>query len=290
MKHFHSFIYLLILFSFFSCGKDDTPSITAISLSEHSLSMKEGEEKTITAIHTPSDLPAPSYVWRSSNNNVVEVTNGHIKAIKEGSAIITCEVPERNLTTSCSVKVSQITPTNISLSAENNFVYVGNTMVISAIVLPENAKEKSIRWISSNHKIATINQDGVVQGVTPGNVTITAQTNKGNIQASFELEVLKINVESISLNKNTLSILQGQSEALEVLISPSNATYKNVKWLSENHDVAVVTQNGIVKGIKQGVTNIIVTSTDGNISTSCQVSVINNNSVNFNPYGEDIKW
>lgn len=290
MKHLYSLIFILILFSFFSCGKDDTPSIKEISLSEHSLIMKEGEEKTITVIHTPSELPSPSYIWRSSNSNVVEVINGHIKAIQEGNAIITCEVPDLNISTSCSVEVKEIVPESLSLSAENSYIYVGNTMSIFAVILPETAKDKSVKWITSNYKIATINQDGIVQGIAPGNVTITAITNKGNIRETFEIEILKISVESVLLNKTTLSLLQGQSETLEISINPANATFKNVKWSSENDDIAVVTQNGKVTGIKQGITTISATSEDGNISSTCEVSVTNNNNVNYNPYGEDKKW
>ena len=290
MGKIYPLIYLSIMLLFFSCGKDDSPSITAITLSDISLIMKEGEEKTITVTHTPSDLQEPLYTWHSSNKEIVEVANGHIKAIQEGNAIITCEVPDLNISASCSIKVEQILPESVSLSAEKNSIYVGEFVTLIANVLPETTKDKSISWKSSDTKIATIDKEGNVQGIAPGNVIITAQTNKGRIEASYELEVLKIKVESVSLNKNTLSLLKGRTEALEVLILPLDATYKQVKWTSENEDIAVVSQKGVVTAKKQGVTKIVATSTDENISASCEISVINNNNVKYNPYEEDRKW
>lgn len=80
-----------------------------------------------------------------------------------------------------------------------------------------------------------------------------------------------IPVESVSLNKNELSIKQGDTFELIAGFTPINATNKTITWSSSNHSIATVT-NGIVKGIANG--NCVITATSNNgKSSSCNVTV-----------------
>ena len=57
----------------------------------------------------------------------------------------------------------------------DQYVYVGNTITLSATKSPANTTDtKTISWSSSNTAVATVNQSGVVTGVSSGSVTITA--------------------------------------------------------------------------------------------------------------------
>ena len=82
-----------------------------------------------------------------------------------------------------------------------------------------------------------------------------------------------VKVNSISLNKTTISLLKGDTETLVATVLPENATYKDVVWSTDNSAVATVS-NGIVTAVAEGTATIVVKTTDGsNLSASCSVTV-----------------
>ena len=82
-----------------------------------------------------------------------------------------------------------------------------------------------------------------------------------------------ISVESISLNISEMEITVGESTQLTATILPENATFKTLTWSSNNNSVATVSSTGIVTGVAVGSATITVTSTDGNKTATCNVSV-----------------
>ena len=82
----------------------------------------------------------------------------------------------------------------------------------------------------------------------------------------------EVNIESVTLNKTTISIKEGSSYTLSATITPSNATNKSLIWKSDNEKVATVS-NGVIKGISEGTATITVTTEDGNYSDTCKVTV-----------------
>ena len=92
----------------------------------------------------------------------------------------------------------------------------------------------------------------------------------GNKQAACVVTVIK-RVTSVSLDKNHMTILVGNSSSLTVTVLPDDATDKSVTWRSNNTNVATV-ENGVVKGI--GVGTATITATAGNVSATCNVLVV----------------
>lgn len=283
------YLSVLLLVLLVACSKEE-PAVESISLSESLLTLKEGDESTIVVSHHPESLPAPTYVWKSSNDNVVVVNQGHIKAINEGTAIISCEVTELGLSVSCKVIVEQVVPESISISKEIHNILVRETISLVATILPEKAKDKTVIWKSSNTAVATVDASGKVTGVSPGNVDIIATTKTGNARDSISIEVRKIPIEMIALNHSQISLYQGEQENLIVSLTPSDATYQDVIWKSDNNEIATINDEGVITAIKAGHTKIIVTSVDENKSASCDVEVKNNNVIEYNPFGDDIYW
>ena len=81
-------------------------------------------------------------------------------------------------------------------------------------------------------------------------------------------------VSSVSLNKVSLQLTKGESEALSATISPADATDKSVHWESDNADVADVDNTGNVTAKAKGTATITVTTTDGGKTASCSVTVV----------------
>lgn len=80
-------------------------------------------------------------------------------------------------------------------------------------------------------------------------------------------------VTGVSLNKQTLSMVEGDSETLTASVAPSNATNKAVSWKSSDASVASVDNSGKVTAVKAGSATITVTTTDGSKTATCSVTV-----------------
>ncbi len=91
-------------------------------------------------------------------------------------------------------------------------------------------------------------------------------------------------VENITLSLSDASTEAGSSIQLEAVVFPSDAANPSLKWISENPDIAVVDQNGLVTGIAEGKARIVVQSQDGsNIFAGCIVTVTLKPSAETNP-------
>lgn len=82
-----------------------------------------------------------------------------------------------------------------------------------------------------------------------------------------------VHVTSVSLDKNSVTLEEGETEQLTATVSPSNATDKSVTWSSSNTSVATVSSNGLVTAVSHGSATITVTTTDGNKTATCSVTV-----------------
>jgi len=148
---------------------------------------------------------------------------------------------------------------------------ITETITLTATVLPENAANKSVTWSSSNNDVATVS-NGVVTAVALGSATITVITVDGAKTATCAVTVAPVAVTGVTLNHTaaTLSLLDELTLVPTVL--PANATNPSVTWASSNNAVATVS-NGVVTPVAHGSATITVTTTDGNKTAACAVTV-----------------
>lgn len=168
--------------------------------------------------------------------------------------------------------------TGVSLNKSTLSLEIGRSETLNATVNPADATNKNVTWTSNNNNVATVNSSGVVSALTVGNATITVTTVDGGFSATCAVTVIPassetINVTSVSLNIDTLSLEAEKSETLIVTINPSNATNKNVTWTSSNPEFVSVSSTGEVTAIEVGFATITVTTEDGGFTDTCLVTV-----------------
>lgn len=176
--------------------------------------------------------------------------------------------------------------TSISLNKTSTSIEPGKDETLTVIFTPENAYNKNVTWTTSNANVATVDATGKVSIPSTATVgataTITATTQDGNKTATCTVTVIKY-VASVSLNtvKSSREIPQGTEVTLTPIISPSDATNKNVTWSSSNTSVATIDATGkisIPSTVAVGSTaTITVTTEDGNKTATCNVTVIDKN-------------
>lgn len=80
-------------------------------------------------------------------------------------------------------------------------------------------------------------------------------------------------VTEVTVNEQTLALVEGESKTLTATVTPDNATDKAVSWSSSDKEVATVAPNGVVTAVKAGTATITVTTHDGGKTATCAVTV-----------------
>ena len=91
-----------------------------------------------------------------------------------------------------------------------------------------------------------------------------------------------VSVTGVSFDNATLTLDANTSTTLVPIVAPENATDKTVTWTSSNPDAVTVDQSGTITAQNGGSSMITVTTTDGDYSASCVVTV-KPTDVHFNP-------
>ena len=169
----------------------------------------------------------------------------------------------------CTEKETQVEVSSVSLNTSTIKMVEGETFSLVATVLPKDAEYDGVIWASSNASVANVNS-GAVSAVKEGTATITASAGGKSATCSVKVSSKIVAVTSITLDKTSLSMQVGETEAITAIVSPDNATDKTVEWGSS--DVAVATvADGIITAKKSG--EAIITAKSGSCIAECKVTI-----------------
>lgn len=160
---------------------------------------------------------------------------------------------------------------DVKLDKATASVKVGESIQLTATVLPNDAANKVVAWSSSDESIAKVDATGKVTGKSKGVVTITATAENG-LKAECKVTVLPIEASSVKISEKEINISIGQTYLLEAIVAPSNADDKTVTWSSSDELVASVDKNGKVTAYKEGTAVITATTANG-LKAECKVTV-----------------
>lgn len=275
-----SFILLAVagIITLGSCTKNEveiTPTVQEITISEKKdLTLQIGQTSQEIIVMGGDN---ENFKIVSSQPSVAEVQQNKnkftIKALQEGDAVIS--ISSVGKTKELSVKVSKILIEKIEVVEAENY-QAGNASIFFKIY-PENATNKELVWESSNKdivKIADAKKGEIFVMNKPGKSSvITIKSKDGsNVSVQHTVNVVQL-VRQIDLDvRENLSLAVGTTFKLNYVISPVNATNKNVSWQSSNPDVVSVDSEGNITTLKGGIARITVTANDGS-ETSSSVEV-----------------
>jgi uncharacterized protein YjdB len=249
------------------CAEKETQvEVSSVSLNTSTIEMVEGETFNLIATVSPNDAVYDKVIWASSNASVASVNQGTVTALKQGTSTITASAGGKSAT--CTVKVSAkvIAVTSVTLDKTSLSMKIGDSETLTATVNPADATDKTITWMSSDVSVVTVS-DGKLTAKDSGTATITAKA--GNCTADCTVTV-SVDVESVSLDITTLSLIVGESATLTATVKPDNATDKNVVWTSSDNAVATVS-DGKVTAVNAGTAT--VKATCGGKTAECAVNV-----------------
>ncbi len=247
-------------------------SVSSVSLNKNELSMTKGSNETLTATVLPEDATDKGIIWTSSDESVVTVdTTGKVTAVGAGQATVTATTADGGKTAECLVTVT-ISAESVELNKTSLVIEKGSEDILIATVLPEDSTNKAVRWTSSDESIIIVSNTGKIYALKTGSAVITATTEDGGYTAQCEITVV-ISVNSVSINKETLTLVKGEDETLTATVSPEDATNKGVTWTSSDDSIVLVTGTGKIYALKAGTAVITATTADGGHTASCEVTV-----------------
>ena len=145
----------------------------------------------------------------------------------------------------------------ISLNKSELELEVGDTETLTINFTPTNATDKSATWESSNPSSVTV-VDGVVTAKATGAADITATASGKSATCHVTVKQSdeeKVAVKSITLNKTSLELEEGETFDLVATVLPADATNRTVSWTSDSGCVTV-SDKGKVTAVKAGTATI----------------------------------
>jgi len=143
---------------------------------------------------------------------------------------------------------------------------IGTDSLLPYTVGPDDATTKELVWTSVEPEIVTVDETGRIYAHKLGETTINVQAKAGSVAvATLKIQVVGeiIPVEDICLVTENPEVAETARIQLESSVKPLNATYFTVKWTCDTPELAFVTEDGLLVGIKAGIAKVRATATDG---------------------------
>lgn len=248
-------------------GTDDAPAVTP-----ETAATGESAETDEKLAKVASKLTVE---WTSSDESVATVdATGMVVAVSAGEADITASVTDSEMSAVCKVTVKvaakDITvPDNLDVKLND-----GNETTVEATVSPADATDVKVSYASTDEAVATVDKDGRVQVLQPGEcdiVTTLTQEDKKVVEKKTHIKAY-YEVEGITLDKTEGILTAGNTVALNATVLPEEiADETTVTWTSSDEKVATVDENGKVTAIAAGEATI--TANAGEKSATYKLTV-----------------
>lgn len=225
----------------------NTIALSSVSFMASIYSLGEGQTLNLNeqVVFYPADAANKALTWSSSNPSIAKVENGIVTPVSQGVSTITATTADGAISATCVIQVSEIAvdATGIAFEKEEYTLSIGQTIVISALVTPENATGYSITWTSSDPKVVTVS-GGAVTGVSEGEATITAKLNLNGENMVAECTVIVedsqvvVPASKVILTPSTMTVAADdrQTHSFKAEISPANCTESAV-WSTDRTDL-----------------------------------------------------
>lgn len=218
---------------------------TKISLNNSTLNVNVGDSKKLSYTIEPSNTTLSNVEWESSNPNVVQVDeSGNITARLLGESNIKVKIIDTDLFATCKIKVLPIYVTGITISVTGldlnetfirTNVLIGNELVITPTVAPQNATNKEVAYTSSNTNVADvklIDRSYRIIAKKKGFSEVKAITIDGNHTATCEVTVVDIDqFATIGMSVKTIFDAFGQHNYLKIHFNTNVSNFVKITSL-----------------------------------------------------------
>lgn len=258
-----------------------------------------GDEFDAYATAIPYNSSNKELIWDSSNKSVAEVNSeGYVVTKGVGSTTISVKTSDNSVTENATINVYP-KPSGIEIT-NGETIEIGRDerILLNVKVSPDNTIKKGVIWeeldneddyshlysyyydedgkeveLPDNQRVFRIYKGGTYR------IKVSTEDNKYSdiitINVVEKVEYIKVDIPKSNYDGYNAFIFLFENNELQVTATAYEETANNreLKWSSSNTDVATVTQNGLIKGLKAGRSIIKIDSVDGGASRQFNVIV-----------------
>ena len=250
--------------------------------------MNVGRTHTVRANVSPGNATNRNVTWTSSNTAVATINaNGVITARQRGTTTITARTADGTNRTATFLLTVRQPVTGVSMTAGNFTLNVRGaqreTRQLSANTLPNSspniANDQRITWSSSDTRVATVNQNGLVTAIGPGTANIIARSTENTNHAQTRTVTVNSIPTGVSMCRNRVVLnIQGarhETDRLRATLAPANANLRGLTWSSSNPNIVSVDANGDIRAVGPGTATVTVRSTANSAVSASTVVEVN---------------
>lgn len=260
-----------------------TQGVQEITLDKPELTVDVGRNGMLKATVLPKNADNKKVIWSSSDESIAKVNaQGRITGVALGDCEITCTSQEANTVLAKATVHVQQPVKKITLGAAPS-VYNGETAQLTWTVEPDNASNPKLAFSSSNQRVLTVDENGVITGVAGGEAFVNAISTDGSRrQARTKVKVYQ-HLTGVHMLRKTAYIDLGETSSAGAILEPQKAKNlnHNMSWESADPSVATVAPEKNkptsvrITGAAYGDTYVTGTTEDGGFQTSIRVRIGN---------------
>jgi len=210
--------------------------VNNIKLNYDRVKIKIGENINLQFTIYPENATNKTIRWESSNPNIASVDqNGTITGISEGTAEIRA-VAHNGLFATCVITVEKVNVERIALDKSNVTIKIGKSLKLNAQIYPNNATNKTIKWESSNPNVASVDQNGIITGISEGTAEIRAISENG-VAANCSVVVTEMPLIKIENYPSFLLFNEVKSLAINIQNNDDISVFIEKIEIFENNNI-----------------------------------------------------
>ena len=215
------------------------------------------------------------YTFTISDETIAEaLRDGRVKGLRQGTCTLTIG-SKADPTVTKVLDVIVVQPAkSIKAQLDQETIFVGQTAQITAELRPDDATLRGAAYESRRPEVATVDENGVVTGVSRGSATIRVRSEDGYAQTSVTVQVRQP-AEAIELELPKSTLPEGKTATVKATVLPKDTNNKKLTWTSSDERIATVNREGRVKGVQPGTVTITAASAEvPEVTGSIDVQVV----------------
>ncbi len=225
------------------------------------LVLRVGKAQTITATCMPTDATNRKWQLVSYDSNIVKASGTTFTGKAAGECLVSVRSVQ-NPEVCQQYRALVVQPvTGVKVTGSQKSMYVGDSIMLDATVTPASATIKGVVWSSDRPDNASVDEYGVVTGVSKGSAVITAKAADGSGRYATFTVTVKQQPQEITLSKTDFTLKVGNYQTLKATVKPDTTNDKTVVWSTSDASVAKVSTSGRVTAVSPGTAIITCEST-----------------------------
>ena len=263
-------VLLPLVFSAASCGKkidnqkDKFVAVQGVDISAKNRTLTIGQSFQLNASVRPANADNKKIIWKSSVDTVASVSsNGLVSAKKEGNTTITAVSDDKSSKfATCEITVvKQVIPiTGLSIENEEIVLAIGYGDYVKVDFQPQNTTETSCVYEIEDESIATVSENGYVQGVSRGETVLTVKSENGKfsdtvpvkvVQPFTDIKLVSPSKSDANYNSKTQKFEYTEGDGFQIQVKATPEGADDVVEYSSSDAGVTVSSSGFVSVIKR---------------------------------------